>query len=419
MKSINKIVSSLLVACLCLGFTACTEKAEYDPATVPGNAQVYFSRDLLAKVALSQDLSVTSYDVELRRIDKTAALTVNLSVETEAPDIFTVPTSANFAAGSDVTKITITYDPSKLDYDEYKSISISVDAAQTSDYGPKVYAFTAGIPAPWQSLGKAKFSDTWMFEDIYEVVIQQHMLDPTRYRLVDPYTEGLTKEGYIPDYNKGNQSPYLEFKVLPRGSVHKDVTTTVDGLVVYDDIYTGYFHSNYGQEVLAMHPSRFTSLSTESSWLHNIVTQFSADGKPEVVQLAPYFYMMGVGGWNYTQNDGVVTIVFPGVVLADYAVEVSYDGRYTNADGEDFAIADVTLGADVEYAKVAMVSGGATQAGLNGVIDGSIPSVEVTASGKVQFPCPATGRYTFWVVIYVDGEAYDYNYVAFDFTAGN
>jgi hypothetical protein len=420
MKNLNKILTSVFILCLFLGFAACTEEVEYSPAEVPAGVQVYFPSTLQSKVELSQDLNVSTYDVELRRIDKDEALTVNLTVQAESPELFTIPTTATFAAGQDVTKITISYNPAALveeGYDVYKSIRIAVlDEGQTSPYGNSVYTFTAGIPAPWETLGKASFTDAWMFEDTYQVDLQQHMLDPSRYRLIDPYTEGLEEEGYIPDYNRGNQSPYLEFKILPAGSVYKGVTTTENGLVVYDNFYTGYYYVGYSQEIFYRHPSTVADMATEASWLHNIVTQFSSDGKPEVVQLAPLVYMAGVGGWDNTQNDGVVTIVFPGVVLADYSAEIVYTGRFTDAAGDNFAVADVTLGGDVEYAKVAVIQGNNVNSAINGIIDGSIESVQINASGSVSRPCTASGTYMYVVVTYANDEPQDYDYVSFSFT---
>jgi hypothetical protein len=416
MKSINKIIASLFALCLFWVFSACTEEAEYFPADAVTNAQVYFSNTLASKVSLSQDLNEKSYNVELRRINKTDALSVNLSVETDASEIFTIPTTASFAAGSDVTNITITYDPSKLDYDDFKSISIAVsDQNLTSPYGTSTYAFTAGIPAPWKSLGKSTFIDTWSFDNEYEVELQQHMLDPTRYRLVDPYTQGLSAEGYVPNYNRGNQAPFVEFQILPKGSVYKNVTTTVEGLVVYPDFNTGYYRSDYGDDVYCYHPSRFTAFATESSWSHNIVTKFSSAGEPEVVQLAPYFYIPAAGGgWNYTQNDGVITIVFPGVVLADYSVEIEYTGRYTDKSDNDYAVATVKLGADVTYVKVAVVPGAMSQAILNGVLDGSIESEQITVGGSVTLPLTVSGQYTYIAISYdANDEAQEFDYDTF------
>ena len=269
----------------------------------------------------------------------------------------------------------------------------------------------------WQSLGNATFIHTWMFDDPYTVELQQFMPDPTRYRLVDPFAEGLEKEGWIPDYNRGTQSPYWEFQILPKGSVFKGVTTTVDGLVVYDDIDMGYYHPTYDDEVLALHPSRFSNMTTENFWMKNIVTRYSDNGDPEIVQIAPYFYIMKAGGgWNMSQFDDIITIIFPGVVVSDYSAQIEYTGYLTDASDEIYALANVTLGADVVYGKVALVAGSMTQAILDGVIDGTIESEEIYASGEVSFPLTDQGRWTYVVVSFDGtGEEQDFDYTSFNY----
>ena len=426
MNTINKI-TSLFVLILLLGFTACTEDVKYDPAAMPDNAQVYFPSTLPSKVELSMDMNVTSYDIEVRRIDKTDALTVNLTVKNENPDIFIIPTSVSFTAGSEVSKITVTYKPEELEFDDFKPLTITVDQNQASPYGISAYIFTAGISAPWEPLGKALYRDAFFSNDFYTVELQQNLVNPDRYRLVDPYTQ-ILEDNEEP--SRGNQSPYAEFQILQKGTVYtavrfsdgstNDVPITVDGLVVYPDIFTGLYLSSYESEVVLYHPYRFISSETENLWLKNKVLQFSEDGKPEVVQFAPFYRLDPDGrGWDYRQSDGAITIVFPGVVLADYSAEIEYAGRYSDASDNLFAVAEVTLGEDVEYAEVGIVSGNMTQAALNGMFDGSIEVVQITASGKVQLPCTTAGRYTFIVVTYADDEAKDYNYVSFNFTTGS
>jgi len=427
MKTFNKITASLFVLGLLLGFTACTEKVAYDPAEIPGGAQVYFPSSLSSTVALSQDLSVTSYDIPLSRLDKSNALTVNLIVQNDNPDIFSIPATASFAAGAESTKITITYDPTKLDYDVYKPITITIsDESVTSPYGSSVYAFKAGIPAPWKSLGKATFTDTWLFSNSYSIEIQQNELDPTLFRLVDPYTPGLTNpdEGFSSAQLKGDQSPYLQFQVLPAGSVYKNVTTTVDGLVVYGDINTGFYNTSnsYNTDVWVYHPSRFTTMPTENFWIHNIVLQYQANGLPALVQLAPYYYMPGLGGWNQTQNDGVVTILFPGVVLTsyDYSISLGYLGHYIDVDGVDNAIVQITKGADAASYKYVVVDGALSAASAATVADeiiaGTIASEEDTQSAYKIFPLENAGKYTVVAVTFdQDGKAQESGFVTFEF----
>ena len=414
MNTINKI-TTCIVFCLFIGFTACVDEVSYTPAETPENAQVFFPSSLPSTVSLSTDMSITSYNIELRRYIKKNAVNVSLTVVNENPDIFTIPTSVSFAAGAETANITISYDPELLEFGDFKPLRISVsDQNLTSPYGNSYYEFTAGIPEPWKSLGDAEFSMIYWFDFSYKVELQQHMLEPNRYRLVDPFSEALIEEEYVPAMSKGNQSPYLEFTIHPAGSTFRDVTTTVEGLVTYNDHNIGVYLPDFDAEVLMMHPSRFTANTTESSWSKNIVTQFSESGEPEIVQLAPYYYMMDVGGWNQSQNDGEVTIIFPGVELTDYSAEVTYLGVFTDTNDDTFAVTEVKLGEDVEYAKVGIVAGNITQDALDCIIDETIESIEITASGNVHLPYTSDGRYTVIVVTYdADNEAQVFNYVSF------
>lgn len=402
MKSFYNIFTTLFALCALAGMTACTDSVDYSAAGVPETAQVYFSSQLSSTVNLSQ--SESTFDVEVRRIDKTAALAVELSV-VEPTGMFDIPTSINFAAGEDVAKLVISYNPEEMEYDDFKDITVAIaNADYQTPYGGSIYTFKAGVPAPWESLGTATFSDTYLFEAKYKVELQQHMLDKTRYRLVDPYSEGMEKEGFIESgQNKGNQTPYLEFRVLAKGSTVGKITTTMDNLVIYNYFDTGFYHTKYAEDVFAVHP--YNLGMEEALWKYNVVKQLSADGVPEVVQLAPYYYLFGQnGGWDYTQEDGVITIVFPGIVQADYSLEVSYAGRYTDVDDKDYAVAGITLGEDITSAKVAMIEGKDVDAAIAAIKEGTLETQEISGSGNVSFPCEASGTYSFVVVAY-NGDA--------------
>ena len=429
MKSIINIVLVSVLG-MALGFTACTDDYKYNSAEVPDNAQVYFPNTLPQRLNLSPDFTVRSYDIELRRIDKAGALTVNLTVVNENPDLFTnIPTSVSFAAGSDVTIIKLDYDSEKLGYDNFKPLRISIsDESLTSPYGAAVYAFNAGIPAPWKSLGKAKFSCTdffWM-EDV-EVELQQHELFPTRYRLVDPFAKrGVYYSNVLPN---DSEDPYFAFQILSAGGScttfnREDgtitVSATVDGLVVFEPANIGMTY-NEGPEMAIWHPAARTPTSAgEENWLKNIVTRWSEDGNPEIVQIAPWFVQLPTGaGWNYSDDDGIITIVFPGVVFIDYSMSSNYLGHYVDADDVDNAVVQFTMGEDAANYKYVVLEG-ALDAGdakevVAEIIAGTIATEEGTESGYKIFPLDA-GTYTVVAVTFdEDGEAQDFDYVPFKF----
>ncbi|MDR1004353.1 MAG: hypothetical protein LBL97_05030, partial [Prevotellaceae bacterium] len=332
--------------------------------------------------------------------------------------LYTIPSSASFAAGSATANITIDYDPTKIEYDDYTDITIAVqDASSMTPYGGSSYTFSVGIPAPWTSLGtNGHYTDNWQGWD-YAVEVQQNDLDPTLYRIVRPFDKGLATVA-AGNKKEGEQSTYWEFRVMPVGTTWRDVTTTVDGLVAYGTIVPGYYNTSYSQLEWYLHPSSFTNYATEDFWLHNIVTTWTEDGEPAVVQFAPYVYLDGIGGWNYTQEDGFITLVMPGVVLKDYSASIEYKGRFTDPANANYAVIAATIGADVASAKIAIVPGRDPNVGVNGILDGSLEAIEVTANGEVQVPCEIDGPATAVIVTYDGDVAQEAAYINFNFSTG-
>lgn len=415
MNKIKNILSAMLLLALPLAFTACGDDVEYSPADKPVNAQVYFPTTNGATVDLSKDK--TSFDVTLMRAKTDEAITVPITATGDG-SFFTIPTSVSFAQGVDKAVLSISYNPESLEYDAYSEIKLTIgDESATTPYGMAQYVFKAGIPAPWTSLGKATFSDAFLFANKYSVELQRNDLNPSLYRLVDPYSEGLTKEGFT---SNGDQSPYVEFTLLKPGDKIGDVTITMEDLVYFPYYCTGFFNTSndYNTNVDAHHPSDFSSLNSEAAWTFNRVLQYQADGTPAGVQLAPYYYMNGHGGWNNTQADGIITIIFPGASLKDYTINVEYKGRFTNVGGDNYAVADIQLGADVENAKVVMVEGNDIQAAINGILDGSLEGIEISQSGSVNIPSTANGLCSIVAVGYGEGESQEVAYTSFEFSAG-
>ena len=130
----NKIFKSAfvaLVALIGLTMTSCVNKYDYDAATASGE-QVYFDNST-SKVALSKD--ATSFTVPVLRVATTEAATIALT-STDESGIFTIPSSVSFAAGENKALVTIGYDPTKLEYDDFKSITLSLsDTSYGTPYG--------------------------------------------------------------------------------------------------------------------------------------------------------------------------------------------------------------------------------------------------------------------------------------------
>ena len=386
-------------------FSACNDDEYHAGEPVEGE-YFFFPNTVTQRIDLTTDGS--SFDIELYRSTTGEAVTANIAVKDTTEGIFTIPESVAFAADAQVTTITIGYDASKLEYDDYKGITLTLSQGATP-YGISEYAFEVGIPAPWVTLGKATYSDSFFFVNAYAVDLQQNGDDPSQYRLVKPLTTALAAEGaslaasgLTPD---GSESEYITFKLLQPGDQVGDITISGNDLVYFSPYSTGLLNS--GQLIEEAHPSYLASYQDEALWQYSRVTQYQEDGTPGVVQLAPFYFMNNgdgtLSGWNNTQTDGMVTIVFPGYVISDYSATVSYTGRYYALDGTCYATANVTLGEDVASAKVALIAGDDVTTAIAGIEDGSLESTEITASGSVSLPCVEDGLHTL-VVVTFDGE---------------
>lgn len=418
MKTIKHLFSIMCVLLAAGAFQACDDDVKYTPAEMPDNAQVYFAAESPATIDLSKE--ETSFTVSLLRVKTDGALNVPLNV-LGGEGVFTIPTSASFAEGEDSTDIVITYDPSKLEYDQYTDITLSInDASLTTPYGISIYTFKAGIPAPWTTLCEAVFNDAFVMDaDTIHVELQQNDLQPNQYRVVNPYGKYYEKIEYS-DSNADAPAEYVTFTVMEPGNTQGDVTITQEGLLYFEPYSTGLYQTdgaNYAETVYCYHPGSFNNYQSESNWLHNRVLHYNEDGEPDAFQLAPYYYMAQSGyGADNTQADGVITIMSPGVVIADYSASVDYMGRFTDVSETNYAVASVTLGADVENARVAMIEGTDIDGALVAIEDGSADYQEITASGNLNFEVEADGTYSFIVLAYAEGEVQTTATTSFEFT---
>ncbi len=419
------ILPVLVVAAAGL-FTACSSDDDYTPGPQAEGAQVYFSNESATTYAIGPDDASVAIDVLRSANEEEIEVPISATIDAEYADLFDLPETVSFAAGESKSSFVITFDRSKLADGASYAIALAVDdPTMTTPYGAATLNLTLTVPEPWRSLGTGMFSDLFMFEKMYKLEIQQHELQPTRFRVVNPYAGGLIEEEYYEKPEEtANAAEYLEFVLMRPGNKLNGVTITKEGLVYFEPTNTGFFNTanDYNQFVYLYHPSAFQSMQTEESWSFNKVLQWQDDAKtlPAVVQLAPYYYMDGIGGWNNTAVDGCVTIVFPGVELTDYSLEVAYTGRFTDTEDNSFAVAEVTGGADVEYIEVGMGAGEDANAVLAAMKAGEIEPVRIEGNaGSVKLPVAEDGTYTIVAISYGAGEAQEAAAVTFTFYVGS
>lgn len=418
-------LSALIVAAAGL-FSACSSDDDYTPGPQAEGAQVYFSNESATTYAIGPDDASVAIDVLRSAKEEEIEVPILATIADEYAGLFNVPETVSFAAGESKTSLVITFDRSRLTDGASYAIALAVDdPTMTTPYGAAVLNLNLTVPEPWRSLGTGLFSDAFLFEKTYKLEIQQHELQPTRFRVVNPYAGGLIEEEYYEKPEEtANAAEYLEFILMRPGNKLNDVTITKEGLVYFEPVNTGFFNTSndYNQFVYLYHPSAFTSMQTEDSWSFNKVLQWQDDAKtlPAVVQLAPFYYMEGLGGWNKSAEDGWVTIVFPGVELTDYSVEVAYTGRFTDTKDNSFAVAEVTGGADVEYIEVGMGAGEDANAILAAMQAGEIEPVRIEGNaGSAKLPVAEDGTYTIVAISYGAGEAKEAAAVTFNFYVGS
>ena len=413
----NKIFKGVVLSLLAVaGLASCSsDDYSYSPAEVPTNAQVFFPVSNASSFTLSDDAETINIPIKRGKTDE--AVTVNLLVKVaQKASAFTIPASVSFAAGEADAVIPVNYDPTQMEYESKDTISIIIgDETFTTPYGNSVQKLFVTLPSPLKLLGTGTFEDTWVWGGKGKVQIYQNKLNPNEYRIMNPWEAVLTAMAeeagkdpadYLAELN-GRQSPYINITVMQPGNTLGDVTITQKDLIYYGQINSGYYNTSndYNQDILLLHPSSFTSLSKESSWLYNRVIEWQENGLPGRIQIAPYFYMNGIGGWNYTQKDGIVTIDFPGYTPKDFTAELTYAGIFTDVSSQVFAVGNLTLGADAQDVK-AIVMDAAVDAGAvaDAIAAGELEATSV-AGGRIEVAIPEdlTGKLQLIVVVIDEG----------------
>ena len=384
------IYNVLLTVFALTAFTACSDSdSDYKWADVPTNAQVYFSNALPSQQNISK--KTNSFTIPVNRVKTDDAITVGISLQSD-DNFLSAPASVSFAAGQSTTELTLSYDPESLVYDEFKSATLTIsDASYTTPYGASEYTFKAGVLSPYASIGTGKLVEDYYWGYNCSVNIMQNQENPNVFRIY----------GASAPVNGGSASDYLEITVCKPGDTFRGVTVTQNDLVYFADYNTGYHHSTYDADIMWYHPSKFTASNPEEFWLHNVVLAYQEDGTPGQIQLAPRYYMDGVGGWNASQSDDVIVITFPGYAPKDYSAAFACAGVFTDLSGSVFAEGILELGADAQDVRAVVVSADAdADAVADAIAAGDLETTAVTA-GNIYVPIEEgqTGKLQVVVVV--------------------
>ena len=285
MKYIKSLFSILMLLSLCV-FTSCEQENEgviYD-ANNQGLSFTFNTFEFSAP-ANNPVISVPVY-----RAVADEAYTSSITVSTSAPGV-TAPSSVSFAAGEQETTIDINLGQ-ELGVGVKATITITLNEADASVGGVAETEISAYKEYVFESLGMGTFQDNWALGGTYSVEIQKAQ-GFDRYRVIDPYKEGLTNddgewENWIA---MGTRCPYIEFWETGEGN-----------LILFNNFALGInYQAVASQPIRAYHASSFSGTNPA----------FSKKVDNKTYQLAPYYYINGVGGWNNTENDGIIVITLP------------------------------------------------------------------------------------------------------------
>ena len=300
--------------------TSMTESV--DP-TAPTTASFKVYRRVQHEYAFGKDAQGNDSITSDKITTPLPARTVKLDIIENTNNVFKI-SDATFAEGDTVATVNLTYDGAEVGIPHVLKVS-SADPSLVSYYSKDItYTYTV-TRVKWNSLGTGKLEENYYIGYSSQVEILQRDDAPNQFRVMHPLDEALEQAKADPNWDpgefNGKQPEYIE------------LTVDKNGIVTFEEFNSGCFNLNYEADVWIRHPKWASSTKDPSNWTHNKVLSYQADGKtPGQIQLAPWYYMDGVGGWNHTQNDGDIVITFPGftpeyvATLEDFSWEKLFTG---------------------------------------------------------------------------------------------
>lgn len=429
-----------LVLALLAGFTSCNDDDSYAPGEASDG--VYFPTDDALEVNLDRNLDY--FEVIVSRLGQTAAATYQLTGDAD-PEVFTLPTSVTFAEGENSTKVKVGYTGANMAMDKAYPVKLAfAPGTLISTYGYESLEMAVTYPAPWKTIGKGTYHDLYVlpvYADVdpekpfqWECELQQHEIDPTRYRWLHPYGEVFAKfcassglgELAPEEYDSKNQYNFeficKEGKVLiPYQATGTRISENDGPLYVGNKAGMNYSLGGYTfDEILSADPSLFGELATgmvpevdengneTGKEIETAITIFQG---PELICLA--FEPNPSSYYTLNSDPGGYLWWREGVEIKDYDISIKYDGVLTAPTEVTYAHASINIGEDIAKATAGMLyvadleEGTELEAAIQAVRSGAVPGKELEEkkNPEVLFAFEGSGKYAIAVIAYnEDGE---------------
>lgn len=381
-----KSIIPVLVAALAVGFTGCSGEDYEDYAEGLKSPGAFFPKVLPGSYKVAE--TATTLEVPVQRTDASAPSSYAVTL-TDESGLFSVPATVSFAGESLESAITVSFDPTKLEYD--KAYAMTLTLGNATEYGNYSYEFTitkamplVRVKAGPEGLGTYTYNGAYSGSDAGLTVYYEYNENTPNHRTyyVENFGAGFTFMIDMPDASKVNADGTITVFV-PCQNAHVNYS---DGTPIWcGDIYN-YKVANGAQP---------TAADAAASYYDPATGLFS---------LSMCWYLDGTTSWfgnnyEYLQLNG-----FP-----DYSVEASYVGLFTNPQSKVFAIGQVNSGVDVDKVVTALVAAATEDAAIDAVIKGEVADVQEVAGAQpvtVQYPVSDSGKYYVVAVSYSpDGKA--------------
>lgn len=223
----------------------------------------------------------------------------------------------------------------------------------------------------------------------FDVKIQKSVVEEGKYRILNPY------KAWADEYAEENEATY-------DGADHYWVINATDPDYVYFEPCETGVDLGLGAVTATSFVANYLSQGVTLDKIKTAKPELFGKLEKGVITMPAKSLLLIMGEKMYYGGTNVLfSVALPGNVIADYRVEAAYKGRFTDANDNDFAQVTMTLSNDVAKVKYALVPASSDlNATVSGIVDGSVASQEVSASGDVQVPFDETGKYVLVMVMY-------------------
>lgn len=287
-RYINKLTMAFF---LLAGFTFAACEQDNTGAIYSGGGLSFGNSTLTAQEVSDNDPTFT---VDVFRGSTQGSLTGSVTLTTElgstgaSLDGCTV-TDYAFADGESMATVTVNVDP--LELGDELTVTLTLPDDVVSVGGISSVSVSVSKAYNWESVGMGTFADNYFYAGTAEVeILKAEGFE--RWRVMEPYTSLMESAAASGDDWVGSWAPsYVEFWNTGSGNT-----------VYFTPFYNGQnYYGDSSQEIWVYPGDYFGDYSISNNrWVDS-----------NTVQLAPFYYITDVGGWNCTEYDDIIVITLP------------------------------------------------------------------------------------------------------------